>query len=114
MQRKAPTTREAFEDATELMPEVIADTVLGRLEPRGEKFTEEEAEWFAQHASLRLRYVHANNDKARKRLDGPGNTGRDEAYKWIEHWFAGFELDKERYKHRNPDSLYAGEEEPCT
>lgn len=96
------TSTRTFDDATALLPEVIADTVLGERPTL--HVPAETRKWFLRHCDLRLRYLYANNPTWRRKL--AGEVGREHAYMFVRHWLDAMLLNQRTYRQRHPHSMF--------
>jgi hypothetical protein len=97
--RYPPTTREHFEAATPIMPDVVAETCLGK---RQHNLTDDQRAWFVKHVDTWTRWFHANNAEWKRSLESEGDQGRDQLYVWVNHWLDSYLLDPERYQKQHP------------
>jgi len=99
-----PTSLEEFSDATSLLPDVIATTVI---EERGvnltdplyvsvDRFLDHAAatKWFVDHVTQRVVFLYDSNVRLRKLFRS--NKGRDALYAFTQHWL-------DAYVHNPPD-----------
>lgn len=93
-----------FDDATALLPEVIADTLL---EERHVLVGDDDARtWFKRHCDLRLRWLFANKPYEYNKLKG--RNGRDHAYKLVGHWLDGLLFNQRAYRDHHPHNIFEG------
>jgi len=102
--RVKPTTLEQFTEATGLLPEVIASTVIEERDVNltdptyvpVDSFLDHDAavQWFVNHVAWRTVFLYDNNDRLRKLFKT--DQGRDGLYAFTEHWL-------DAYIHNPPD-----------
>lgn len=85
--------RPGIERDTELMPWLVADSVLHEASQfLGESLPPEWADWLDQRAER----CYAKHAHFRRLIRRRGNTGRDYLFKFFRHWLAS-RLRRERY-----------------
>jgi len=85
--------RPGIERDTELMPWLIADSVIDEASDfLNEPLPREWADWLDQRAER----CYAKHDHFRRLIRRRGNTGRDYLHKFFRHWLAS-RLRRERY-----------------
>jgi hypothetical protein len=100
-----PTPREEFEKRTAIMPDVVAETVLGRMD---HELTPAQCEWFVKHTDVWTRWFHANDSQWKRSLERNDNRGRDRLYSFVEHWAYAFRKDPALYQKRHPLETIGG------
>lgn len=92
------TDPEIFTARTNLVPEIIAVTVLERKE---HTLDDVNIRWFISFVSQWLRYYHATSPEWKRKLESKSGKGRDEAYMWIGHWADSMILNPKRFRSRH-------------
>ncbi len=96
---KPAISREAFEEHTPIMPDVIAETVLDR---RQHNLDADAQKWFIEHADLRVRFMFTNDKKWKRRLKG--EQCREFTYMFVNHWADAYLKSPALYRERHPNS----------
>src|SRR5579859_380365 len=79
-------TETKIERETMLLPEVIADNVVGELE----RFLGGGLLGAREHLAEFAETVYANNDNFRRLLRSRSNRGRDSLYAFMRHWLTAW------------------------
>jgi len=108
--RITPTSLEEFSDATSLLPDVIATTVI---DERGVDLTDPTyvspasfldhdaaTRWFIDHATQRTTFLYDNNARLRKLFKT--DQGRDALYAFVEHWLDAYIHNPLDYRRKRP------------
>ena len=85
-------TVEEFADQTSLLPMVIADTARAKRNLPPDEF-------FAKSCEQRFRAMDQVDNHHRKFR---GNSSREYAYMWVNHWLDAYLQNPEWYKQRHP------------
>lgn len=102
---KPPTPQSDFADVTSLALDLLITDVL-KANPAA--LTAYNTRWFRDHCDLRVRYLHANDPKWKKWLEGrePKIDPRDQIGVWLKHWLQAFIGGESDYRLKHPHDLF--------
>jgi len=102
----------ALERDTLLAPEWIAESVV----QEAERFLQADLpENFVARLAAKAEYLYPRHTQFKKLLNGPGNAGRNNLYRFMRHWMAAW-LKRERFAlyRKLPASFGLGQALPVT
>lgn len=93
-------TPSSYFDDKPLVFEIIAENAFDKFNEFA--LSQDEKNWFVTWTDCRLRWLHANKDEWKKKLDKQNNKTRDAVITFVEHWAKSFIFDPEKFKQIHP------------